>query len=123
MKIFKNTPLFIPALELGQNFPKESNHEFPEGSIKILSELLRPTNKSDSPDWTLKDLISLLVLCKLYGAGDFKMIHDLNIPRLKRFSRKEIKSKFVNLEKKNIVLRDINDKSRFLINHDIGRNF
>ena len=64
-----------------------------------------------------------MVLSKLFGSGDFQKIKDLNLPRLGKFTRRDIKTKFNQLEKKHIILRKTSEKNKFFINNDIGRVF
>ena len=67
--------------------------------------------------WTLKDTISLLTLSRIFGAGNYALIKDLKLPRFDRFNRREIKARFNNLEKRRIVLRLKDDKTKFFVNH------
>ena len=69
------------------------------------------------PHWTLKDTISLLTLSRIFGAGNYALIKDLKLPRFDRFNRREIKARFNNLEKRRIVLRLKDDKTKFFVNH------
>ena len=64
-----------------------------------------------------------MVLSKLFGSGDFQKIKDLNLPRLGKFTRRDIKTKFNQLEKKHIILRKTSEKNKFFINNDIGMSF
>ena len=71
----------------------------------------------------MKDIVALLVLSKLYGASNLSILKNLNFPRLRKYTIKEIREKFSILQKKQIVLRNSRDKSKFYINHDTGLGF
>merc|ERR1712157_604178 len=106
------------TLQAGVDYPKEANYVFPNGTIKIIIDLLKNTMKFDLTYWHVKDIVALLVLSKLYGASNLSILKNLNFPRLRKYTIKEIREKFSILQKKQIVLRNSRDKSKFYINHD-----
>ena len=79
--------------------------------------------KFDLTYWHVKDIVALLVLSKLYGASNLSILKNLNFPRLRKYTIKEIREKFSILQKKQIILRNSRDKSKFYINHDTGLGF
>lgn len=108
----------LATIEIGDDFPSEASYVVNETERNGVLGLWRHhqiTGKGKY--WTLKDTISLLIMSKIFGAGQYATIKDLDLPRFKRFNRREIKARFNNLEKRRIVLRLNDDKSRFFINH------
>jgi len=103
----------------GRDYPKEAEFVFPEGSVDTIGELWKTLAKTDTQNWSVKDIVYLLCLCKLFGADEFKKIEQLTMPRMLRFTRKEMKNKMLQLERKNIILKDSKKRNLFFCNHDM----
>lgn len=106
------------TMQAGVDYPKEASYVFPAGTVKIVTDLLKNTMKFDLTYWHVKDIVALLVLSKLYGASNLSILKNLNFPRLRKYTIKEIREKFSILQKKQIILRNSRDKSKFYVNHD-----
>jgi hypothetical protein len=116
--IDKNSPEYN-MIQIGDDYVKEATYVFPEELKNNVLGLWRHHNimSKQGKYWTLKDTISLLTLSRIFGAGNYALIKDLKLPRFDRFNRREIKARFNNLEKRRIVLRLKDDKTKFFVNH------
>jgi len=116
--IDKNSPEYN-MIQIGDDYVKEATYVFPEELKNNVLGLWRHHNimSKQGKYWTLKDTISLLTLSRIFGAGNYALIKDLKLPRFDRFNRGEIKARFNNLEKRRIVLRLKDDKTKFFVNH------